>query len=221
MSRRHGGTITRYTRKPNTEEAAVMMSVANHYCDELNHAMEHTATMVTMLTGYILQRMEELNDKLDGINTPFALKLKNRTNHVTKACEEFLATMEPMIDSPEKKEAYISITDIIFPALDDLFTSLRTGAKEPSYELRRRAKLCYHDPYKTDVAEKRECFEDGYVKGYQAAARDIHRELVKLKDYDGDAEATIDLVSGKIQLTPTEPKETIDVNINLQKTSKK
>lgn len=217
MSRRHGGTITRYTRKPNAEEAAVMLNVSNRYCDELNHAMEHTATVVTMLTGYILQRMEELDGKLDGINTPFSMKLKNRTNHVTKACEEFMKVMEPMIDSEEKRKAYMDITDVIFPSFDDLFDSLRTGTKEPSYELRRRAMLCYHDPYKDNVAEKRECFEDGYVKGYQAAARDIHRELLKLKDYDGDAEATIDLVSGKIQLKPTEPKNTIDVDITLKK----
>ena len=204
MSRKHGGRITNSVRKPNTEEAAMMMSVARQYCAKQNGLMERTAEVVTFLTGYMLQKMESLDANLDA-NTPFSQRLKNRTNHVAKSCEEFLEVMEPYIEGDQKKTAYMEVSDLIFPLLDNLFDDLHREDNQPSLKLTRRAKLRYHDPYKAMVAERQESFEDGYCKGYKDCVADIHRELAQLKDA-GDPMAVIDIIDGSVSIRRVEPQ---------------
>lgn len=185
MSRQHRpGTV--YMRRPTSEEAHTMRAVADSYCHTLNVAIEKTAEVVTVMNGYILQRIEQLNELMDGhINSPFSQKLRNRSNHVVKACEEFLALFESNIDTEPKRQAYMEIVEIVYPALDSLFEDLHRTSPEPSYKIIRRSKLRCHEPYKTAVKEQTAAFEDGYCKGYLDCVADIKREIKALENESG------------------------------------
>lgn len=194
MSRHHRNIKT----MPTPNQAATLRAVAKEWTDQQNRLMERTAEIVTFMTGYLLNRMETLAEGLDN-NTPFSMRLKNRTNHIVKSCEEFLAVMEPYIEGDAKRQAYLEVSDIVFPMLDRLFDDLHRDEQSPSVKLVRRAKLRYHDPYKEHVAEQTAAFEDGYCKGYKDCVADIHRELAALKD-DGDTQAVINIVDGHVQI---------------------
>ena len=203
MSRHH--RQGKLTRLPSPEEATTLMNVAHQYCHDQNNLMERTAEVVTFMTGYLVNRMETLAEGLDN-NTPFSMRLKNRTNHIVKSCEEFLAAMEPYIKGEDKRQAYLEVVDIVFPMLDRLFDDIHRDEKNPSMKLVRRAKLRYHDPYREHVAEQTAAFEDGYCKGYKDCVADIHRELAAIKD-DGDTQAVIDIVDGQVNIRTLQNRE--------------
>lgn len=150
--------------------------------DRMNHLVERTAECVLLLSGYMAYRLDVMRDGIDG-NSPFVMKLSNRANAVLRACDDFLKVMEPKIKAGEEyKQAYGQYIDTITQCLDSLFADLHRPDSDPTYELTRRAKLRYHDPYKAKVRECQEAFEDGYVKGYTDAMGDFMREVANISE---------------------------------------
>lgn len=173
--------------------------------DRMNHLVERTGECILILSGYIAYRIEMMIDGIDG-NSPFVMRLRNRSNQIVRACDDFVSVFEPQIKKGEEyKEAYSFFSEAVTQSLDALFDDLHRDYADPSLALTRRAKLRYHDPYMTDVKERQAAFEDGFCKGFTACVDDIRAELVKLKDV-GDAKAVIDIsAAGQVTIKPVEP----------------
>lgn len=138
--------------------------------DEVSLTTRKTGEALLLLTNYIAYRLDILKDDIgDRTPTPFVVKLSNRTNGINRACEEFLKTIEPYMTGPEIKERYSWFSEVIFQQLDSLFDDMHRDYQDPTMEVKRRAKLRYHDPYMTDVKERTAAFEDGYCKGFMDA----------------------------------------------------
>lgn len=199
--------MSRHHRNNVNAEFAVMKAVAQQLTandiaavSAMNHLVERTGEIVILLTGYITYRMELMNEGIEG-SSPFVQKLRNRTNQVVRSCEDFLKVLEPYIKENKKQDAYMAFSDAIQNALDSFFDDMHRDEPEATLQVRRRAKLRYHDPYKEHVKECTEAFEDGYEKGYTDCVRDVQRELIKLKDV-GDAQAVINIVDGQVDISP-------------------
>ena len=199
--------MSRHHRNNVNAEFAVMKVVAQQLTandiaagSAMNHIVERTGEIVILLTGYITYRMEQMNEGIEG-SSPFVQKLRNRTNQVVRSCEDFLKVLEPYIKENKKQDAYMAFSDAIQNALDSFFDDMHRDEPEATLQVKRRAKLRYHDPYKEHVKECTEAFEDGYEKGYTDCVRDVQRELIKLKDV-GDAQAVINIVDGQVDISP-------------------
>lgn len=134
--------------------------------DRMNHLVERTGECILILSGYIAYRIEMMIDGIDG-NSPFVMRLRNRSNQIIRACDDFVSVFEPHIKKGEEyKEAYSFFSEAVTQSLDALFDDLHRDYADPSLALTRRAKLRYHDPYMTDVKERQAAFEDGFCKGF-------------------------------------------------------
>ena len=201
--------MSRHHRNGNRENAkiAVMKAVAQQLTandiaigSAMNHLVERTGESIILLVGYITYRMEQMNDGIEG-TSPFVQKLRNRSNQVVRSCEDFLKVLEPYIKDNKKEADYMTLSDAVQNALDSFFDGMHIDEPETTAQVKRRAKLRYHDPYKEHVKECTEAFEDGYGKGYTDCVRDVQRELIKLKDV-GDAQAVINIVDGQVDISP-------------------
>lgn len=206
---RKEATMSRHHRNGNRENAkiAVMKAVAQQLTandiaigSAMNHLVERTGESIILLVGYITYRMEQMNDGIEG-TSPFVQKLRNRSNQVVRSCEDFLKVLEPYIKDNKKEADYMTLSDAVQNALDSFFDGMHIDEPETTAQVKRRAKLRYHDPYKEHVKECTEAFEDGYEKGYTDCVRDVQRELIKLKDV-GDAQAVINIVDGQVDISP-------------------
>ena len=199
MSRHHGN---RENAKIAVMKAVAQQLTANDIAagSAMNHLVERTGEIVILLVGYITYRMEQMNDGIEG-TSPFVQKLRNRTNQVVRSCEDLLKVLDPYIKENKKQDAYMAFSDAIQNALDSFFDDMHRDEPEATLQVKRRAKLHYHDPYKEHVKECTEAFEDGYEKGYTDCVRDVQRELIKLKDV-GDAQAVINIVDWQVDISP-------------------
>lgn len=210
MSRHHKNRI--YINPGATPEEVGLIKttakVLNQYDakrgDKMDFSVQRTGEAIILLSSYIVYRIETMMDTLDG-ETPsaFVQKLRNRSNGIVRACDEFHKTIEPYIQGEEKQKAYLWFSDIISNALDSLFDDMHTDEPETTMQIRRRAKLRYHDPYPDHVKERTEAFEDGYGKGYTDAMADFIKEVAKLGD-GTDKDLTVGIVDGKITIKPME-----------------
>lgn len=168
--------------------------------ERMNHLVERTAECVLLLSGYMAYRLDVMRDGIDG-NSPFVMKLSNRANAVLRACDDFLKVMEPMIKAgDEYKQAYGQYSDTITQCLDSLFADLHRPDPEPTYEVTRRAKLRYHEPYQAKVRECQAAFEDGYVKGWMDAMTEALKEVARISD-SSETMLTVHAENGKLKLT--------------------
>lgn len=194
--------MTDKRKKLSPEQWEIAMKYRKQFDEKNDRLMLLTAQTVLPLIGYIVTKIEDMDEKLD-YNNWFSMKLKNKSNHAIKACEEFIGTFEEFIDE-KKMGGYGLMTDILYPCLDSWFDTLvKQKDVNPPSEVVRRAKLRYHDPYKAMVRERQESFEDGYEKGYCDCVRDVQRELIKLQDI-GDAQAVINITNGMVEIAPVE-----------------
>lgn len=202
MSQRHRNNAN----NPNAQIAvlkAVASQMTNHDIalgEEMNHLVERTGEAIILLSGYIAYRMDRMYEGIKG-TSPFVQKLRGRTNQIIRSCDDFAKVMEPYIKDNKKEDVYMMFSEVITNALDSLFDDMHRDEPDTTLQVKFRAKLRYHDPYPTNVAERTEAFEDGYVKGYTDCVRDVQRELIKLKDV-GDAQAVINIVDGQVDISP-------------------
>ena len=166
-------------------------------CVVMNHLVERTGEAVILLSNYISYRIDLMLDGVDG-NSPFVMKLRNRSNTVIRACDDFAKVLEPYIEGEMKKKAYMFFSDAVQNALDSLFDDMHRDEPEATAQIRRRAKLRYHDPYPTDIKERTEAFEDGYTKGYTDAMDDFMRELAALGETD--QKLVVDVTDRKVNI---------------------
>jgi hypothetical protein len=185
-----GKCVAKTVTKANTDQGMV-----------LDHRVQRTGEAIVILASYIAYRMDMMNDLLEGeVASAFVNKLRNRSNGVVRACADFTRTIEPYIQGEEKKKAYSYFSEIITQCLDSLFEDIHRDEPEATYNVRRRAKLRYHDPYPTDVKERTAAFEDGYCKGYTDAMDDVMREVAELSD-DNDTMLSVTIGDdGKINI---------------------
>lgn len=179
-------------------QLAVLRAVGREFDRVNNNLMERTAEVVLLLSGYLLYRIENMTERLDS-NTPFSMRLRNRSNTIIRACDEFVSAFEPYIEGKKKHDDYASMSDVIFGNLDSLFDDMHRDEPEATMQIRRRAKLRYHDPYPEHVKECTEAFEDGYTKGYTDAMADFIKEVAKASD-DNDKQLSVGIVDGKITI---------------------
>lgn len=208
--------MSRHHRNGNRENAkiAVMKAVAQQLTandiaigSAMNHLVERTGEAIILLVGYITYRMERMYDGIEG-TSPFVQKLRGRTNQIIRACDDFAKVIEPYIKENKKEDVYMMFSDVITNALDSLFDDMHRDYRDTTLQVKFRAKLRYHDPYPTNVAERTEAFEDGYCKGYTDCVHDVQRELIKLKDL-GDAQAVINIVDGQVEISPVGKEDTL------------
>jgi len=172
--------------------------------DEVSLTTSRTGEALLLLTCYIAYRMDILKDDIgDRIPTPFVVKLRNRSNGISRSCNEFLKTVEPYMTGPDLKERYSWFSEVIFQQLDSLFDDMHRDYTDPTMEVVRRAKLRYHDPYMTDVKERTAAFEDGYCKGFMDAMGDFMRTVAELGETN--EKLTVGIVGGKITVEPYKP----------------
>jgi hypothetical protein len=172
--------------------------------DEVSLTTIKTGEALLLLTNYMAYRLDILKDDIgDRTPTPFVVKLNNRTNGINRACEEFLKTIEPYMTGPDLKERYSWFSEVIFQQLDSLFDDMHRDLQDPTMEVKRRAKLRYHDPYMTDVKERTAAFEDGYCKGFMDAMGDFMRTVAELGETN--EKLTVGIVGGKITVEPYKP----------------
>lgn len=166
----------------------------------LNRLVERTGEAMLLLSDYIVYRMEVMTESLDDATpSAFTNRLRNRSNGIIRACDEFNRTLEPYIKGEEKQKAHLWFSDVLSQALDSLFDDMHRDEPETTLQLRRRAKLRYHDPYPDHVKERTEAFEDGYTKGYTDAMDDFIREVAKL-GASADSNLSVDIKDGQIQI---------------------
>lgn len=181
-------------------EYATAMQFVRQYEEKNNRLMEHTAEVALPLISYVNMKIEDMVQNLEQ-NTPFSMKLRNRGNQAIRACEEFIKTFEGLLVK-DGMEAFGDMAETLFPCLDSWFEVTRRGLDvNPPSEVRRRAKLRYHDPYVAKIKECQDSFEDGYEKGYCDCVNDVTRELVKLTKQDID-KAKIIIKDGKVNIEP-------------------
>lgn len=188
------------------EQYQVLKAVCRDFDDSHNRVMERTAQIIIPLVSYINNKVEDMVNATDGINTPFSMKIRNKANSVLRACEEYIDVFEGLLVEGGMK-AFGEMTDILYPCLDSWFDTI-TQAKDvnPSLEVRRRAKLRYHDPFVAKVKECQESFEDGYEKGYCDCVNDVTKELAKLVQQDIET-AVIKIDGGKVNIEPVLKEE--------------
>ena len=179
----------------------VLKAVCRDFDDSHNRVMERTAQVIIPLVSYINNKVEDMVDALDGNNSSFSMKVRNKANGVIRACEEYIDVFEGLLIEGGMK-AFGEMTDILYPCLDSWFDTI-TQAKDvnPTLEVRRRAKLRYHDPFVAKIKECQESFEDGYEKGYCACVNDVTKELAKLVQQDIET-AVIKIDNGKVNIEP-------------------
>jgi len=141
-------------------------AVVGTYAEKKNRNLELSAERIMLVMGYLQDELDRVNDSLDGMNTPFSMRLKNRTARVVRDLSEFMDVLGADIQGAEKREAWVHYTDIFNTCLDSFFATMHSDEHQASLDLKRKAKLRYHDPYKVAVRECTEAFEDGYVKGF-------------------------------------------------------
>ena len=179
-------------------QLAVLRAVGREFDRVNNNLMERTAEVVLLLSGYLLYRIENMTERLDS-NTPFSMRLRNRSNTIIRACDEFVSAFEPYIEGVRKRHDYIAMSDVIYGNLDSLFDDMHRDEPESTMQIRRRAKLRYHDPYPEHVKECTEAFEDGYTKGYTDAMTEFIKEVAKASG-DDDKQLSVGIVDGKITI---------------------
>ena len=187
--------------------ARAFVDADNKRRDALDHRVQRTGEAIVILSSYIAYRIDLMNDALkDESVVPFVNKLRNRSNGIVRACDEFAKTIEPYIEGEEKHKAYGYFSDIITQCLDSLFEDMHRDEPEATYNVRRRAKLRCHDPYMTNVKERTEAFEDGYVKGYTDAMDDFMREVANISEGEDKLLAVTIGDEGKINIKQQKKK---------------
>ena len=170
----------------------------------LDRIVDRTGEAMVILSGYIAYRMELMNDSLDErVHDSFVMKLRNRSNGIVRACDEFIKTIEPYIEGDETHKAYLFFSDVIGHALDSLFDDMHREEPEATLNVVRRAKLRYHDPYTEHVKECTAAFEDGYCKGFMDAMGDFMKTVAELGETN--EKLTVGIVDGKVNIKPMEP----------------
>jgi hypothetical protein len=183
------------------QQLEVLKAVCRNFDDSHNRVMERTASIIIPLVSYAMQQVEDANQALDGINTPFWLKVRNDLNGIYRACEKYTTDFEGLLVEGGM-QAFGEMTDSLFPCLDSWFDVITKGKDvNPSLEVRRRAKLRYHDPYVAKIKECQNAFEDGYEKGYCDCVNDVTKELAKLVQQDIET-AVINIENGKVNIEP-------------------
>ena len=167
----------------------------------IDHRVQRTGEAIAILGSYIAYRIDLMNDILkDEKVVPFVQKLRNRSNGITRACEEFAKTIEPYIEGEEKHKAYGYFSEIITQGLDSLFEDMHRDEPEATYNVRRRAKLRCHEPFPTDVKERTAAFEDGYCKGFMDAMGDFMKTVEELGETN--EKLTVGIINDKITVKP-------------------
>lgn len=163
--------------------AGTFIATDNARRQVIDHRVQRAGEAIAILGSYIAYRIDIMNDILkDEKVVPFVQKLRNRSNGITRACEEFAKTIEPYIEGEEKHKAYGYFSEIITQGLDSLFEDMHRDEPEATYNVRRRAKLRCHEPFPTDVKERTAAFEDGYCKGYTDAMDDFMKEVANISE---------------------------------------
>lgn len=187
-------------KKVTPQELETIKAFVRQYETRNNKLMEHTAQTVLPLISYVNNSIENMVEHLDE-NTAFSQRLRNRGNHAIKACEEFIEVFEGLVVEGGM-DAFAEMCEILFPCLDSWFGTVILGKDvNPTLEVTRRAKLRYHEPYKTAVKEQTAAFEDGYTKGYCDCVNDVTKELAKLVQQDIET-AVIKIDGGKVNIEP-------------------
>lgn len=182
MSRHHNNDHLSMRQGTDMTSFNAVVDVFRRDADRMNHLVERTGECLLLLSGYMAYRVEIMKDGIDG-NSPFVMKLRNKTAGILRACDDFLQVIEPLIKpGDDAKEAYIYFNEVITQSLDSLFDDIHRDFDEPQLSITRRAKLRYHDPYPTAIKECTAAFEDGYCKGYTDAMDDFVREVANLAD---------------------------------------
>lgn len=201
MSRHHSNN-QQLTREQGVAVAAFSQveSFMRRDADRMNHLVERTGECILILSGYIAYRIEMMIDGIDG-NSPFVMRLRNRSNQIVRACDDFIRVFEPQIKKGEEyKEAYSFFSEAVTQALDSLFDDMHRDEQDPTLQVQRRAKLRYHDPYMTDVKERTAAFEDGYCKGFMDAMGDFMKTVEELGETN--EKLTVGIINDKITVKP-------------------
>lgn len=179
--------------------------------------ISETATVLTFCIQYMLDSMEDLNDKLNGENCEFTMKARNMSMRTIKDCEAFLNHFEPLI-LPEFKETWAKDYEHFRTVMDGWFNKTDKSYQmftnsERANEICRAGALRYHDPYETNTQR---CFELGFREG--ACYADMHPiGTIKLDTDEG--EQTIDIKDiVKFYMEQKFPKSyTANLEINIKK----
>lgn len=203
MSRHHNNDHLSMHQGTAMTSFNAVVDVFRRDADRMNHLVERTGECLLLLSGYMAYRVEIMKDGIDG-NSPFVMKLRNKTAGILRACDDFLQVIEPLIKpGDDAKEAYIYFNEAITQSLDSLFDDIHRDFDDPPLSITRRAKLRYHDPYKTDVKERTAAFEDGYCKGFMDAMDDFMKTVADLGETN--EKLAVGVVDGKITIKPLEP----------------
>lgn len=201
--------MSRNSHNTNAEMAVVrtvaktLQANVNAQADAVSLTTSRTAEALLLLANYIAYRIDLLNDHIAGRTpTQFVVKMRNRANGVTRACDEFLKTIEPHMTGPNIQERYSWFSEVIFQALDSLFDDMHRDEDTPTLQVMRLAKLRYHDPYMTDVKERTAAFEDGYCKGFMDAMGDFMKTVAELGETN--EKLTVGIVNDKITIKPVD-----------------
>ena len=183
---------------------SALQKQVNAKADAVSLTTSRTGEIALLLGNYIAYRLDILNDEI-GERTPtqFVVKLRNRANGVTTACNAFFKTIEPYMTGDDIQERYSWFSEVIFQALDSLFDDMHRDEQDPTLQVQRRATLRYHDPYMTDVKERTAAFEDGYCKGFMDAMGDFVRTVEELGETN--EKLTVGVVDGQVTIKPIEP----------------
>ena len=63
----------------------VLKAVCRDFDDSHNRVMERTAQVIIPLVSYINNKVEDMVDALDGNNSSFSMKVRNKANGVIRA----------------------------------------------------------------------------------------------------------------------------------------
>jgi hypothetical protein len=134
---------------------SALQQKVNAKADAVSLTTSRTGEIALLLGNYLAYRIDILNDEIgDRTPTQFVVKLRNRVNGVSRACDELVKTLEPHMTGPSIQERYSWFSEVVFQALDSLFDDMHRDEQDPTLQVQRRAKLRYHDPYMTDVKER-------------------------------------------------------------------
>lgn len=180
-----------------------LQAQVNAQADAVSLTTSRCGEAMLLLGNYMAYRIDILNDEIgDCTPTQFVMKMRNRVNGITRACDELIRTLEPHMTGPDLHQRYSWFSEVIFQALDSLFDDMHRDEQDPTLQVQRRAKLRYHDPYMTDVKERTAAFEDGYCKGFMDAMGDFMKTVAELGETH--EKLTVGIINDKITVKPLE-----------------
>lgn len=163
-------TKQKLTIKITPKEAQLIDQYIKNLADRGNHAIEQAATVCHFMLSYMSNAVDDMKKELDGMNTPFAQRIRNRHAAAAREINAFLDAFDPLI-SKDAMDEFFRSSECFFVAMDNFFKIEQGYADEGkrALEIRRAAALRYHDPLEKNTQR---IFQEGFMKG--ASYADLH-----------------------------------------------